>query len=201
MSRASPRIQKSRSVAETVGLLTAGLVVVSPGSRFVLVEDELDLDFYETIRQLLSDFGPSRDPRAIRPAPSLIFVPPLSEIIRGVIDRDTGNAATSRIEVIGRHSIENYLLDPIVVFCLLSSAKRAPAIDGLQISTGDEHLIREQPEKVLTEIVTTTSRHDAHLSPRPPPSAPRAPSAWDRPDRQRAQGPGPLRIVGAAAIL
>ena len=185
MSRASPRIQKSRSVAETVGLLTAGLVVVSPGSRFVLVEDQLDVDFYETIRQLLSDFGPSRDPRAIRPAPSLIFVPasrgkrvekvgggssvvagwvnkfdapPLSEIIRGVIDRDNGNAATSRIEVIGRHSIENYLLDPLVVFCLLSSAKRAPAIDGVQISTGDEHLIREQPDEVLTAIVTAIAK-------------------------------------------
>lgn len=181
MSRTNPRIQKSRSVAETVGLLTAGLVVVSPGSRFVLVEDELDVDFYETIRQLLSDFGPSRDPRAIRPAPSLIFVPasrgkksdkvgggssvvagwvnkfdvpPLSEIVRGVIDRDQGNSATSRIEVIGRHSIENYLLDPLVVFCLLSSANRAPSIDGLQISTGDEHLIREQPEAVLSAVVT-----------------------------------------------
>lgn len=180
MSRATPRIQKSRSVAETVGLLTAGLVVVSPGSRFVLVEDELDVDFYETIRQLLSDFGSSRDPRAIRPAPSLIFVPasrgkksdkvgggssvvagwvnkfdvpPLSEVIRGVIDRDLGNSATSRIEVIGRHSIENYLLDPLVVFCLLSSAKRAPSVDGLQISTGDEHLIREKPEAVLSAIV------------------------------------------------
>ncbi|WP_080727922.1 AAA family ATPase [Ralstonia solanacearum] len=180
MSRTSPRIQQSRSVAETVGLLTAGLVVVSPGSRFVLVEDELDVEFYETIRQLLSDFGPSRDPRAIKPAPSLIFVPasrgakadkvgggssvvtgwvnkfdvpPLSEVIRGVIDRDNGNSPTPRIEVVGRHSIENYLLDPLVVFCLLSSAKRAPSVEGLNISTGDEHLIREQPEKILTAIV------------------------------------------------
>ena len=184
MSRVPPRIQKSRSVAETVGLLTAGLVVVSPGSRFVLVEDELDVDFYETVRQLLSDFGPSRDPRAIRPAPSLIFVPasrgkksdkvgggssvvagwvakfdvpPLSEVIRGVIDRDLSNSATSRIEVIGRHSVENYLLDPLVVFCLLSSAQRAPSVNGLQISTGDEHLIREQPEAALSAIVAAVA--------------------------------------------
>lgn len=182
MSRASPRMRKSRSIAETVGLLTAGLVVVSPGSRFVLVEDELDVEFYDTIRQLLSDFGPSRDPRAIKPAPSLIFVaasrgkkadkvgggssvvvgwvnkfdvPPLSELIRGVIDRDLCNSATSRIEVVARHSIENYLLDPLVVFCLLSSAKRAPAVAGLNISTGDEHLIREQSDEVLSAIVTT----------------------------------------------
>lgn len=181
MSRSAPRIQKSRSVAETVGLLTAGLVVVSHGSRFVLVEDKSDADFYETIRQLLTDFGPSRDPRAISPAPSLIFVPashgenskkigggcsvvnawvnkfdapPLSEIVRGVIDRDLGNSATSRVAVIGRHSIENYLLDPLVVFCLLSSAKRAPSITGLTLSSGDEHLIRAQPEVILNAIVS-----------------------------------------------
>lgn len=180
MSRTSPRIQRSRSVAETVGLLTAGLVVVSPGSRFVLVEDELDARFYETLRQLLSDYGPRRDPRAIRPAPSIVFVPasrgakaekvsggssvvtgwvnkfdvpPLSDVIRGIIDRDNGNVRTARIEVIGRHSIENYLLDPLVVFCLLSSAKRAPTVNGLQISSGDEHLIREQPESLLSAIV------------------------------------------------
>lgn len=191
MSRTSPRIQQSRSVAETVGLLTAGLVVVSPGSRFVLVEDELDVEFYETIRQLLSDFGPSRDPRAIKPAPSLIFmpasrrakagkvgggssvvtgwvnkfnIPPLNEVIRGVIDRDNGNCPMPRIEVIGRHSIENYLLDPLVVFCLLLSAKRAPSVEGFNISTGDEHLIREQPENVLSAIVATiTNKVQPHI--------------------------------------
>ena len=79
--------------------------------------------------------------------------PPLSEIIRGVIDRDLGNPATPRIEVLARHSIENYLLDPLVVFCLLSSANRAPSMPGLKISTGDEHLIREQSEEGLTAIV------------------------------------------------
>lgn len=182
MTRTSPRIRQSRSVAETVGLLTAGLVVVSPGSRFVLVEDQLDVAFYETIRELLSDYGPSRDPRSIRPAPSLIFIPasrgeksekigggcsvvtswvtkfdipPLSEIVRGVIDRDKSNTRSTRIEVIGRYSIENYLLDPLVVYCLLSSAKRAPPVEGLTISPGDEHLIRELPENTLNSIVAS----------------------------------------------
>jgi predicted ATPase len=186
MSRASPRIQKSRSISETVGLLTAGLVVVSPGSRFVLVEDELDVKFYEAVREVLSDYGPSRDARAIRSAPSLIFVPasrgtksdkvgggstvvtgwvnkfdapPLSEIIRGVIDRDNDNVQSPRVEVIGRYSIENYLLDPIVVYCVLLSAKQAPKVDGLTISIGDEHLIRQLPEATLTAIVTTIASH------------------------------------------
>lgn len=182
MKRTSPRIEQSRSVSDAVGLLTAGLVVVSPSSRFVLVEDESDVEFYQTVYDLLSDFGPSRDPRAILPAPSLIILPasrgkkadktgggstvvtgwvkkfdmpPLSDMIRGIIDRDFGNPSTSRIEVIGRHSLENYLVDPLVVFCLLSTAKRAPSVDGLNISAGDEHLLREQPEEILTAIVST----------------------------------------------
>ncbi len=140
----------------------------------------MEVRFEESISQLLSDYGPSRDPRAIKSAPSLIFVPasrgakvdkvgggssvvtgwvnkfdvpPLSEIIRGVIDRDVGNSPTARIEVIARYSIENYLLDPLIVFCLLSGANRAPQVEGLKISTGDEHLIREQPEPLLTAIV------------------------------------------------
>jgi ABC-type transport system involved in cytochrome c biogenesis ATPase subunit len=180
MSREHPRIRKSGSLAETVGLLTAGLVVVSPGTRIVLVEDETDVNFYESIRDLLSDYGPSRDPRAIRPAPSIIFAPssrgtgpgkvgggntvvtawvnkfdqpPLNEIVRGVIDRDVANCAANRIAVLGRYSIENYLLDPLVVFCLLSSVKLAPSVSGVSLSPGSEHLIRELPETSLSAVV------------------------------------------------
>ena len=181
MSRSQPRIQPSKSSAATVGLLTAGFVVVSAGSRLVLVEDESDVSFYECIRDVLSDYGPSRDPRAIKPVPSVVFLPasrgtgaakvgggstvvtqwvdkfdqpPLNEIVRGVIDHDGSNAPTNRTRVLGRHSIENYLLDPFVVFCLLSSAGRAPAVAGLPISIGDEHLIRELPEETLVTLIT-----------------------------------------------
>ena len=40
MYRRAPRIQASQSTAHSIGLLTAGLVVVSKGTRFVLVEDQ-----------------------------------------------------------------------------------------------------------------------------------------------------------------
>lgn len=180
MSRANPRIKRSVSTSATVGLLTSGLVVVSPGSRVVLVEDELDVTFYGAVRDILTDYGPSRDQRAIAPTPSIIFLPasrglgpaktgggssvvtawvnkfdqaPLNEIVRGVIDRDASNAATPRIAVIGRYSIENYLLDPLVVYCLLSSAKSAPVISGIKLSSGDEHMIREMPEGELAAVL------------------------------------------------
>jgi predicted ATPase len=46
MYRDKPRIRRSKSKADTIGLLTAGLVIVSPSSRYVLVEDQRDADFY-----------------------------------------------------------------------------------------------------------------------------------------------------------
>lgn len=180
MSRTKPRISASKSKADTVGLLTAGLVIVSPSTRQVLVEDDADVEFYGAVRDTLSDYGPSRDPRALKPSPSLVFLPaslgtghgkvgggksvvsqwiekldqpPLGEIFRGIIDRDTGNAPTSRIYVLSRYSIENYLLDPFVVFGVLLDQGTAPAITGVSISQGDEHLLRTMPEAKLQAIV------------------------------------------------
>lgn len=179
MSCTQPRIKPSNSTANTVGLLTSGLVVVSASTRYVLVEDEGDVAFYGTIREILSDYGPSRDERAIQPSPSVVFLPasngrgqnktgggasvvttwvnkfdqaPLSEVIRGVIDRDQGNVSVDRIGVLGRYSIENYLLDPLVVYCLLSSANQAPSAHGLTLTSGDEYRIRSLPEADLQRL-------------------------------------------------
>jgi energy-coupling factor transporter ATP-binding protein EcfA2 len=180
MSRGEPEITRSISKARTVGLLTAGLVVVSATTRMVLVEDESDVTFYSAIRDILSDFGPSKDPMAILPAPSIIFLPasigrgteklgggksvvqkwvekfdaaPFDELVRGVVDRDSGNIATDRIFVIQRYSIENYLLDPFAVFALLIEQQNKSPISEIEISGGDEHLIRGLEELQLQSII------------------------------------------------
>lgn len=180
MSKTKPRVSPSKSKAETIGLLTAGFVIVSPGTRYVLVEDDDDVEFYNSVRDILTDYGPSRDPKAIRPSPTLVFLPasvgrgsakigggknivsqwvakfdqaPLDQIFRGIIDRDTGNLATPRIPVLGRYSLENYLLDPFIVFGVLLDQGTAPPITGLNISRGDEHLVRTLPENELQLIV------------------------------------------------
>jgi hypothetical protein len=177
-----PRVAPSRSKESTIGLLTAGLVTVSPSTRYVLVEDEDDIKFYAAIRDILVDYGPSRDPRAIQPAPTIVFLPastgagkakvgggrtvvqawvekfdqpPLNELFRGIVDRDSGNASTSRVHVIGRHSIENYLCDPLVLFGLLLDAGTAPNVPGVTISTGDEHRLRTADAPALQLIVET----------------------------------------------
>jgi energy-coupling factor transporter ATP-binding protein EcfA2 len=184
MSRTQPRIRPSKSIASTVGLLTAGLVVVSPDSRFVLVEDDQDVRFYDSVRTVLTDFSPRADPKVLLPAPSLVFLPastgrgatkvsggssmvkawvekfseaPLSDFLRGIIDHDGVNIASARIKVIGRYSIENYLVDPLVVYCMLSSRGLAPQLDSVRISRGNEHLLRDLHESALQDIVGAVS--------------------------------------------
>jgi len=181
MSRTKPRIQSSKSKADSIGLLTAGLVIVFRSTRYVLVEDEADVEFYGAVRDILSDYGPSKDSKALAPSPSLVFLPaslgagknkigggkgavmqwvnkfdaaPLDQVFRGIIDKDTTNVSTKRVHIVGRYNIENYLLDPFVIFGILLEEETAPAIQTVSISQGDEHLIRAMSEPELQSIVT-----------------------------------------------
>jgi len=180
MQKAIPRLVKSSAKETAIGQLTAGLVTVSKGTRFVLVEDEDDVDFYSSIRGVLTHHGPGKDPCAIPLAPSFAFLaasrgkgsskigggssvvtqwvakldtPPLNELIRGVIDRDAANVSSGRVYVVGRYSIENYLLDPFVVFGRLVDAGLQAALPCNFISRGNEHLIRGLPKDDLQAIV------------------------------------------------
>lgn len=180
MTRGSSTIVASSSKANSIGLLTAGLVVVSPTTRFILVEDEADVSFHSAFRDVLADHGPSKDAMALMPTPSMVFlpvsvgrgsnktgggrdnvrqwvdrlnVPPFDQIVRGLIDRDTGNTAAARILILNRYSIENYLLDPFVIFGLLIETNAAPKLEGISITSGDEHLVRSLPNEKLQTIV------------------------------------------------
>lgn len=180
MSREQPRIRRPGSKAEAIGLLTSGLVVVSPGAKFVFVEEEDDLNFYNAIRDVLADQGPTKDPKALKPAPSLVFIPtstgrvsrkanggkhvvrrllekfeapPLSEMFRGIIDHDGGNASGPNFYVLGRYGIENYRLDPVVVFGVLIEERKAPPLPGIVVTPGDEHQLRELSSLALQSVV------------------------------------------------
>ena len=180
MSREQPRIRRPASKAEAIGLLTAGLVLVSAGTKFVFVEDKDDVNFYNMLRDILSDQGPSKDPQALKPAPSLVFVPssigkgaekigggknvvtqwiekfdapPLNQMFRGIIDLDNGNIGGPRIQVLSRYSIENYLLDPIVIFGVLNEERVAPSLSTNLLTPGDEHLLRTFSAPNLQDIV------------------------------------------------
>jgi len=193
MSREPPRIQRETSRDKTIGLLTAGLVVVSPATRFVLVEDKDDVEFYKALWDILSDQGPSRDKMALDPAPSIVFLPasrnrepdgnatnesqkqtkiaggktvvaewvkkfnepPLNQFFRGIVDGEATSLATDRILALERHSIENYLCDPLIIYALLNEEGKAPAIDGLTISRGEEYRIRDCSQEDLQKIINS----------------------------------------------
>jgi hypothetical protein len=179
MERGGSEILPATDRGAIISILTAGLITVSPASRFCFVEDEDDVSFYNAILDLLTDAGPSKDPCAIRPSPSLVFLaasigrgnqkvsggksivekwiakldaPPLTTTFLGVLDRDEDNTSSPRIKVIGRYSFENYLLDPLNVFGLLLENGTAPTIEGVSVSSGDEHLLRTLPAPLLQTI-------------------------------------------------
>jgi energy-coupling factor transporter ATP-binding protein EcfA2 len=179
IERDAPSVVPVTSRADIISVLTAGLVTVSKASKFCFVEDDDDVSFYNTVRDVLSDAGPSKDPMALESSPSIAFVPasigsgpskigggcsvvakwvdkldadPLLHTFLGIVDLDHGNVATSRIKVIGRYSFENYLLDPLVIFALLSEDGRAPSVPGLAITSGDEHLLRTKDSIALQAI-------------------------------------------------
>ncbi|WP_051335731.1 ATP-binding protein [Methylocapsa acidiphila] len=179
LERGATSIAKVEVRADIVSVLTAGLVTVSRATKFCFVEDEADVEFYETIRDILVDYGPSQDPMALQPSPSIAFIPvsvgagttkvaggstvvtkwvnkldtdPLDRTFFGIIDRDISNLSSGRVYAIGRYSFENYLLDPLVLFALLLEERKAPTIPGVTISSGDEHLLRLQKQPDLQAI-------------------------------------------------
>lgn len=180
LERGAASVTKVNVRSDIISVLTAGLVTVSRATKFCFVEDEDDVAFYETICEILADSGPSRDRMALRPSPSIAFIPasigagaakiaggstvvakwvgrldtePLNRTFFGIIDRDACNQSSGRVYAIGRYSFENYLLDPLVLFALLLEEGAAPNVTGVTISSGDEHLLRLQEGVVLQAIV------------------------------------------------
>ena len=180
MERGRATVKSVEDRAAIISVLTAGLVTVSRATRFCFVEDEDDVSFYNAILEILTDAGPSKDPHSIRTVPSLVFIaasvgrgvgkisggksivekwiekldnPPLTTTFLGVIDRDVCNQPSRRIRVISRYSFENYLLDPVNVFGLLLENGTAPAVSGVTVTSGDEHLLRTLSDATLQAIV------------------------------------------------
>lgn len=171
MKRGVPLITKLENKADIISILTSGILTVSRSTKYCFVEDDDDVEFYSTLYEVLSDYGPSKDPCALSTSPSIVFIPvsvgagstkvgggctiiekwvfkldtnPLNVMFVGIIDRDKDNKPTYRIFVLGRYSFENYLLDPVNIFCcLLEEGVQAP-VDRVSISSGNEHLIRTQ---------------------------------------------------------
>ena len=170
MSRSEPRIKKSSSKNHAVSLLTSGLVYVGESTKYFLVEDNDDVNFYSYIYNQLTTEN------QIDSEIPLVFIPAstkdksggkdvvqnwvnklqdsgLTQIIQGLIDADSGNIDSDGVYKIDRYSIENYLADPIFVFATLIDKEKAPIIEGINLQIGEEYKLKSLSNIELQKIV------------------------------------------------
>lgn len=147
-SRVGDRIQKSSKDA-ALKLLTSGVPSFSvsyENRRQVFVESKYDVYFYEKIyRKILSTLlpevsltfissGESKTDKHGNPISSCDQVVNITNVLRGsgnkfvwgIVDWDASNEEAEFVKVLGqgnRYSIENYLLDPILITALLFREK------------------------------------------------------------------------------
>lgn len=173
MYHENPRIRKSYSKNNTVSLLTSGLVYVGRGTKYLLVEDEFDSDFYSYIHSALTtELLLSGDI-------PLVFIPAsprnrnnssggkqvvlnwvdklnssgLDDIILGLVDRDHEPISDSKgIYTLYRYSIENYLLDPILTYAALMDKEQHFHVDGLNLKIGEEYRLKNLDSSILQNI-------------------------------------------------
>lgn len=180
----SERIVKSTKT-EALEKLTENLLLVTTSFRLVLVEDKNDCKFYETIyNELVAlECVEANPPLAFKPASvkgasggkTVVegWVEKLNEtnsqdsslesFLHGIIDKDNNNASKKNLHVINRYSIENYLLDPVLIFATLhlnDDDKAKNIAEEVKYTKGNLcELYNEEPEalsaiaqKILAEI-------------------------------------------------
>jgi len=180
MSRVEPRIKKSPSRNHAVSLLTSGIVYVGEGTKYFLVEDNDDVNFYSYIyNQLASE-------NQINSDIPLVFISAstkdksggkdvvqnwvnklqesgLDNILNGLIDADSGNSTSQGVYKIERYSIENYLVDPIVVYAALIDKEKNPQLDDLNLNIGEEYKLKslsnENLQKIADSIIELIEPH------------------------------------------
>jgi ABC-type ATPase involved in cell division len=169
MSRVEPRMKKSPSKNHSVSLLTAGLVYVGEGTKYFLVEDNDDVTFYSFVyNQLTTENQIDADI-------PLVFIPAstkdksggkdivqnwvnklqdsgLVSIVQGLIDADSGNAISNGVHKINRYSIENYLIDPILVYAALIDKEKNPLIEGVKLGVGEEYKLKSLSADTLQKV-------------------------------------------------
>ncbi|MEO8666386.1 MAG: AAA family ATPase [Ignavibacteria bacterium] len=190
MKRFNPRFNRSSSKNKTVSSLTSGIITVHPGTRYVLVEDDDDVLFYsEIIKQLLSE-------EKINPDISIAFIASsnpkknekktggggknevtkwvgklqssgLESIIQGIIDRDLDNKTSDGVHLLKRYCIENYLIDPLIVYSVLLDNEKAPKIENVNLKFGEEYKLKHLDNLLLQEISNTViNAVEKNLSPK-----------------------------------
>lgn len=176
MKKENPRISMSQSKERTVSLLTSNLITVTTATKFVLVEDEDDQIFHSRSFEIVKNEG------LIDEHASIVFIPAsnrdkgtktaggktvvtswvsklktsgLHDYIFGLIDKDQNNSESPGIHIINRYSIENYLLDPVIIFATLMEYETEPKIAGLTLKFGEQWKLKTLNQDQLQLISDT----------------------------------------------
>jgi ABC-type multidrug transport system ATPase subunit/energy-coupling factor transporter ATP-binding protein EcfA2 len=164
----------SKNHYDSINLLTEGLIIVNEKTKYVFVEDEDDVDFYtnfntvNTISNRLvflsasnrtkdengkTEVNKSGGKNAVNSLTNKFEA--LQGVFEGLIDRDSGNEKLAEnLNLVERYSLENYYLDPLVLFILLNNAKtRKPEIVALDVPLGKEHELSEEKAKLVIDCI------------------------------------------------
>lgn len=170
----SPHIVAKTTARAATSALSSALILAQKSSLSVLVEDEDDERFYNAVFEALVRLDAWKSVHRIEfksvakaavgkedgGGASLVTskIAAIQKIVDtfdsltpyrflfGLIDRDKDNQKSVGVEVLYRYSMENYLFEPLVVFCQLLTYEDAPQITGLRkLLLGDHIRVRELP--------------------------------------------------------
>ena len=176
-STVHPYIQPLQSKEYGISLLTDGLVIVKSNNKYVLVEDKDDAKFYNEVFSILKNKRLVNDNISIvfiaasnkvgntsggctvvRSWVEKFINEGADDIFQGLMDFDNGTNAkesitsSNKLHVINRYSLENYLLDPILIYSSLLHENTSISIPGITLAHRDEHSILKLDEVDLQKI-------------------------------------------------
>ena len=172
-----PKIRKLRSQEYGINLLTEGLITVKSNTKYVLVEDKNDAKFYNEIFKIFKirnkinlnvnilfiassneSAGLSGGCTVVRSWVEKFINEGVNDVFQGLMDSDNGTSANSAItsadnlHYVKRYSLENYLLDPIIVYASSLHQNNPINIPGISLTQRDEHKVVKLEKKKLQKI-------------------------------------------------
>lgn len=148
-----PRLLRPLAPSQAAQVLSSGFVAITSTDIVVLTEGDDDAVYYQRIHSSILKRG------GLGEGPMLKFIaasqqanigvgggvhavknwaPKLHELglerFKGLIDRDTGNQEDSVIKVIRRHSLENYLMDPLLLSAFLIHRGIVEPFGGVELN-------------------------------------------------------------------
>lgn len=175
MHRATPRLRAASTSRTAARLLTGGNFLLPRERRCVMVEDADDAEFYQTATSLLPAnelsagwVSPIFQPASIGKGPAKVaggrdnvegWVDKLARsgldgLVVGLVDRDRAPSIKEGIFSIQRYSIENYLVDPLVMFFGLLDRGQS-RFPSLPFRRGEEARCRSLDNATLQRIADT----------------------------------------------